>query len=184
MAAQRSLGQRSWTWQSLSQCECSTPMLTFSFICILWSFWTSGSMSAWLSMWARRRREFACSSSDPPSLLLSAALGSTVAQGAGGKDGSPVRVRRWPRWLDKRILTAGSLALLLLAGVEDVHSKIGRRILDNRHEPAELAAEPTGRGAARARVLRRPSIGSVQLTALGHLRKKPVHWLSVEGRWP
>jgi D-alanyl-lipoteichoic acid acyltransferase DltB (MBOAT superfamily) len=46
----RSLGGRPWSWGEQARLVLKT-MATFAVICVLWSLWTSESLSAWLSVW-------------------------------------------------------------------------------------------------------------------------------------
>jgi hypothetical protein len=120
---QRSLGKGASSWRAAPRLALNTA-LTFSFICVLWSFWTSDSMTAWLSLWTVMADN--STATEPPSPLVFAALAmTTIAGGVGGNKGG--RSRPWwrPSWAGRRVLTAASLLILLLAGVEGMHSRIG-----------------------------------------------------------
>jgi hypothetical protein len=47
----RTLGQQSWNFRELIFLGAYTAA-TFSFVCILWSLWSSNSISDWLSLWS------------------------------------------------------------------------------------------------------------------------------------
>src|SRR3954454_23714529 len=47
----RALGNATQTWRSLGMTTLKT-FATFWFICILWSFWTTESLSTWFSLWS------------------------------------------------------------------------------------------------------------------------------------
>jgi hypothetical protein len=47
----RVLGKRSWTFRSIVPLALRTAG-TFSVICVLWSLWTSDSLSTWFSLWS------------------------------------------------------------------------------------------------------------------------------------
>jgi D-alanyl-lipoteichoic acid acyltransferase DltB (MBOAT superfamily) len=120
----RSLGKSSRGWRGLSTLALGT-FTTFCFICVLWSFWTSESLSAWLSLWAAVGGALTADLGMVPGLVIAALLaGSTGrnmhAGGGAGKQGMPKAV-----WLRPYVVTTASLIVLLATGIETVHTQFG-----------------------------------------------------------
>lgn len=178
---QRSLGNRKWTWQGMVRRVVQT-LLTFSIICIIWSFWTSESVTAWLSMWSVLGENMT-TAANPPSEYIFAAVALTVLQNAnrGGNDGSR-RFTWWPRWLDKRALTMGSLLILLVLGIEDLHSKIGGSFSTTittlrSGQLSRLDQAKLERGYYENLL----SVNRFNTELWEVYSKKPVNWLDVQG---
>jgi len=124
---ERSLGTSPRSWRGFTTLTLKT-FVTFCFICILWSFWTSESVSAWLSLWTVVGQVFSADVGLSSGLLLGAMLLAATARdnsggGGAGKRGQPKR-----SWLPRHVVTMAVLLLLLLAGVERLHTQIGTTI--------------------------------------------------------
>ena len=121
---ERKLGKASWTWRASATLTLKT-IATFSFICVLWSFWMTESIAAWLSLWS--------------------AVGVEVARGprtgpgrSGCRDAGRGHHRRWRRVEARgataclrtgpRRSTAASLVALLAVGIEDIYTHYGPKV--------------------------------------------------------
>jgi hypothetical protein len=114
----RTLGRTEWTWRRASTVALKTAG-TFCVICVLWSFWTTESISEWLSLWtvvgARSSAELGASP-----MLVAAALiaGAVVRRSGDGKPGTFPALRAV-------VVTMISLLVLLALGVERVYTQLG-----------------------------------------------------------
>jgi D-alanyl-lipoteichoic acid acyltransferase DltB (MBOAT superfamily) len=107
-------------------------LATFAAICILWSFWTSESITEWLSLW---RSLGADRSLEPGQALVLAAVlvivGGTLRAGSARNDDGPGSTRttnerrehRGP--VSVRAVTIATLALLLALGLQPVYTQLG-----------------------------------------------------------
>jgi hypothetical protein len=114
----RRLGKASWTWRSLSTLTLKI-VATFSFICILWSFWMSESIAEWLALWRTVAAKIVADAGRYP-VLLGAAL---LALGTTGSGSNP----RQPN--DSMVLTVAAnvlvMAALLAVSIERVYIHYG-----------------------------------------------------------
>jgi D-alanyl-lipoteichoic acid acyltransferase DltB (MBOAT superfamily) len=122
---QRTLRKKAWDWRDLSLLGLKIAAM-FSFICVLWSFWTSESISQWMSLWTILAGQVARDVGAAPVVLAGAMLVGAVAGGAGGKPGANGETPR-SRW---RGLAASfiSLAMLLALGIEGIYTHFGPAI--------------------------------------------------------
>ncbi|MEF8699893.1 MAG: hypothetical protein V5B33_11365 [Candidatus Accumulibacter sp. UW20] len=118
----RSLGKVAWSWQSNALTVAKTYG-TFWFICILWSFWTSESITDWLALWPALNGPYTLDALLFPLLtLLVIAFGSIsrpVAKPAGTAKPAPVE------WVRQRRVTVACLLALILVSIEALHTRVG-----------------------------------------------------------
>jgi hypothetical protein len=124
----RSLGKRSWTFNSLAGVSLRT-FGTFCVICVLWSVWTSESLSEWLSLWSVRGGwGMADATAVGPAVLL-----GMLWLGSGGGRTSPAPAKtagRGPkgqRFWRSAMVTALSISGLYAVGHPAVYSRLGDR---------------------------------------------------------
>ena len=118
----RSLGKAAWTWQS-STITIAKTYATFWFICILWSFWTSESITAWFALWPALAEPFTIQALLFPLLtLIVIALGS-IPMGGAARAAAPGDAQRLLR--RERAITVASLIALVLVSIEGVHTRMG-----------------------------------------------------------
>lgn len=174
----RSLGKQTWNLREATSVALKTA-LTFSFICVLWSFWTTESLSDWLSLWTVLAE--APRTVEPPSHWAAAFLALGAITQVGGAKPGPGKFRL-PDWMNQRLLTIVSLTVLLLAGIERVHIHFGTEI------STTLNSLRSGRlSRLDAAMLERGYYEN--LLAVNRFNsqlweiyaKKPVNWIDVEG---
>lgn len=126
----RTLGKGSKSWRSRALLGAKT-LGTFSTICFLWSFWTSESVSAWLSLWQGLDMGSAVAVQEAysiftlPSLLvlgLLLALGSSIGTFGEISDVPKRPDAQQPR-LRPVLVTSGKVFLLCLLGFEGIYSQ-------------------------------------------------------------
>jgi hypothetical protein len=174
---ERKLGKGSWTWRSLSTLSLKI-VATFSFICILWSFWMSGSIAEWFSLW-RTVGEKLAAGAGPFSVVLGAALLAAGTTGGGG--GSKLRQ---PKHSMVRSAATNVVALvaLLAVGIEDIYTRYGPTVASiiqplrsGQLSRLDTAALERGYYENLMRVDRFNS----QLWEV--YAKRPTHWLDTQG---
>jgi alginate O-acetyltransferase complex protein AlgI len=118
----RSLGKPVWTWKRGALVVAKT-YATFWAICILWSLWTSESLADWLSLWSALKGRYTMEVLLFPGLILAVVALGSIPQQKAELAKTPVDARRV--WWRDRIVTLGSLALLIVVSIESVHTKLG-----------------------------------------------------------
>jgi D-alanyl-lipoteichoic acid acyltransferase DltB (MBOAT superfamily) len=120
----RSLGTRTAavTWQG-SALTVAKTYGTFWFICILWSFWTSESITDWLALWPALKGPYTLETLFFPLLTLGViALGCVARPAADSADATGKAQRAW---VSERTATVALLLALVLVSIEGVHTRIG-----------------------------------------------------------
>jgi hypothetical protein len=163
----RSLGKVAWSWQSNALTVAKTYG-TFWFICILWSFWTSESITDWLALWPALNGPYTLDALLFPLLtLLVIALGSISRRSRQARrDGETSTRRMGPPTQSHGRLLAGARP-----GLDRSATYPGRqRIRDPGALAALGASEPPRQRQARTGLLRRPALGRpVQFAVVGGL---------------
>jgi D-alanyl-lipoteichoic acid acyltransferase DltB (MBOAT superfamily) len=124
---ERALAKPAWSWRSVSLLTLKTAGM-FAFICVLWSFWTSESVSEWFALWKVVGEKLSADAGTIPVVLAAAMIVGGVARGAGGSERAPKLGQRKPSLLRSRIVTIVSLAVLLGLGVESLYTRLGPAI--------------------------------------------------------
>jgi D-alanyl-lipoteichoic acid acyltransferase DltB (MBOAT superfamily) len=118
----RSLGKAKKTWQSTALTIAKTYG-TFWFICILWSFWTSESITEWLALWPALKGSYTAEALLFPVLsLVIIVLGNVNLPGTGAAATSASGQRRWAR--DRAFTVACALGLIVIS-IQGIHRSIG-----------------------------------------------------------
>ena len=119
---ERTLGKTTRGWRSLARRMLQT-FGTFTVICVLWSFWTSESLTDWFTLWSALGGPVTFE----PGHLIIPAIALVIIFGViqAGRGESGVRnaaaappASRWRLGL----ATAASFALLLVLGIEQIYS--------------------------------------------------------------
>lgn len=126
----RSLGKAKQTWRS----HCALTLksfATFWFICVLWSFWTTESISGWLSMWSALGGTMTADALIFPGIVL-------VVIFLGHIEGSTIRNTRSSQGMDRdwiRARAAMVAAMFILVGIsiEAVHTRLGTEVATMVH---------------------------------------------------
>lgn len=126
----RSLGAPAWTARGVALTVVKT-YATFWFICVLWSFWTSESISAWWSMWSALGGEYTSEVLLFPALaLIVIVLGSIPNSRKASMPSGPAAIRLLRR--DQGV-TVFLLVALLALSVEELHTKLGTQVATTVH---------------------------------------------------
>ena len=176
----RSLGKSKWSWADFPAVALKTA-ITFSVICVLWSFWTTESVSAWLSLWTVVAEGPASDLQPPSTLAMAFLMLGTVVGGTAGKPGGAERGFRRPAWMNYRTVTAASLVVLLLAGIESVHVHFGSTIstVINSLRSGKLSRLDTAK-LERGYYENLLDVNRFNSQLWEVYAKKPVNWLDVE----
>jgi D-alanyl-lipoteichoic acid acyltransferase DltB (MBOAT superfamily) len=126
----RSLGQPAWTWRRIALTVAKT-YATFWFICVLWSFWTSESISDWLSLWSALRGPLTAEALLFPALTLAVIVLGCIPQQKAESAVTAQEARRI-QWRE-RAATCVFLVVLLGVSVEDVHRQLGNEVATTVH---------------------------------------------------
>lgn len=119
----RSLGAPVRTWRTTATLVFKT-YATFWFICVLWSFWTTESLSAWASLWSALGGQYTIGMLLYPSLVLAViVVGSIPRDSVRNVRASTQDDRTWMR---SRLATVVALVALIAVSVEGLHSQLGR----------------------------------------------------------
>ena len=120
---ERKLGKASWSWRAFATLTLKT-IATFSFICVLWSFWMTESIAAWLSLWSAVGIEVARDLGPVPVALAAAMLAATTTGGGGGSKPGAHRLSAYR----SAAVTTASLVALLAVGIEDIYTHYGPKV--------------------------------------------------------
>jgi D-alanyl-lipoteichoic acid acyltransferase DltB (MBOAT superfamily) len=122
---ERKLGKGSWTWSGLAV-RTLKILATFTFISILWSFWTADSVPEWLALW-RMFGERVAANGGPFTVLVGATMLAAVTTGGGGSGGLKQRQSK-PSMIPSTVQTVLSLAVLLVIGIEGIYTHFGPKV--------------------------------------------------------
>ncbi len=120
---ERNLGTGGWTFRSVATRSLKIAA-TFSFFCILWSFWMSPSIGEWLSLWRTVGGKVAADAGPLP-VVLGAALLAAVTTGGGG--GSKLRKLK-PSMARSVAVNVLALVALLAVGIEAIYTHYGPKV--------------------------------------------------------
>ncbi len=121
----RSLGKPEWTWRRGAVVVAKT-YATFWLICILWSLWTSESVSDWLSLWSALKGPYTFGALLVPGLVLAViVLGSIPHQKAETAKTPDIARRALAR---DTAVTIASMVALTVVSIESVHTRLGTEV--------------------------------------------------------
>ena len=176
---QRALGKAP-SWRGFSTLTLKIAGM-FCFICVLWSFWTSESISEWFSLWKVVGENFAGDIGIVP-VVLAAVLVGGLAGGRAATGGEPKPGKRKPARLRGLAITVASLLILLVLGIESVYTHFGPTVASviqplrsGRLSRLDTAALERGYYENLLQVNRFNS----QLWEV--YSKRPANWLDIEG---
>ncbi|WP_300321203.1 hypothetical protein [Accumulibacter sp.] len=174
----RSLGKAKKTWQSTALTIAKT-YATFWFICILWSFWTSESITDWLALWPALKGPYTSEALFFPLLsLLVIVLGTVDLPGIGAVTAPANGLRPWLR--DRAITVAWALGLVLIS-IEGVHTSVSAEFATLMHSMrsahlSRLDNAKLERGYYEGLL----SVDRFNSQLWEVYSKKPANWLDVE----
>jgi D-alanyl-lipoteichoic acid acyltransferase DltB (MBOAT superfamily) len=122
---ERKLGKAAWSWRSLSTLTLKTAA-TFTFICILWSFWTTESIAEWLGLWKAAGAKLVADAGALPVVLAAGLLAAATTGAGGGTGGRPGAPK--PSLARAAATTLVSLFVLLALGIEQIYTHFGPTI--------------------------------------------------------
>jgi len=117
---ERKLAKSGWTWRGLSILTLKT-VATFTFICVLWSFWTTESIAEWLGLWKAVGKKVVADLGAPTVLIAAGLIAATTAGGGGG----PKLGQKKPSPHRSALTTTISLGVLLVVGIEGIYTHFG-----------------------------------------------------------
>jgi D-alanyl-lipoteichoic acid acyltransferase DltB (MBOAT superfamily) len=123
----RTLAKRSRSLRSLLGLTLRT-LATFTAICVLWSFWTTESISEWLTLWSALNGPLTLEARHAvvPVAILVVVAGTLYASGAATAPRSRAAGdAAGPRFVAPSAATIGALGLLVAAGLEPIYSHFG-----------------------------------------------------------
>ena len=123
----RRLTAKHWDWRSFSTTTLKVTG-TFSLICVLWSFWTADSFSAWLSLWSAVVGRATPHGASPLLLLAPLAIGVAAAIVASREKKTTAREQRRGPWIRDAVQPTLMMALLLIVGIESVYTEFGPKV--------------------------------------------------------
>jgi len=123
----RSLGKTGWTWRGLST-NALKVAATFTVICVLWSFWTTESITGWLSLWTEVGDKLAANQDISPLFLVAALVAGSAARGGAGSRRRPGSGDSRPGGRRDVVVTTLTLGVLLIVGIEGVYTHFGSRV--------------------------------------------------------
>ena len=126
----RSLGQPAWSWRRIALTAAKT-YATFWFICVLWSFWTSESITDWLSLWSALNGPYTLEVLLFPALALAVIVLGSIPQQKSESAVTAEETRRL-QWRE-RAMTCVFLVGLVAVSVEDVHRRLGNEVATTMH---------------------------------------------------
>ncbi len=126
----RSLGKAKQTWRGLCVLTLKS-FATFWFICVLWSFWTTESISGWFSLWSALGGTMTADALIFPGIVL-------VVIFLGNIEGSTIRNTRSSEgmdrdWIRARSATVAAMFILVGESMEAVHTRLGTEVATMVH---------------------------------------------------
>ena len=126
----RRLGAPAWTPRAVAMTVLKT-YATFWFICVLWSFWTAESITAWLSLWSAFKGPMTAEFLLFPALALAViVLGSVPSEKSETARSAETELRLLRR---ERAMTIAVLVALIAISVESVHTRMNSTFATTIH---------------------------------------------------
>ena len=126
----RSLGAQVFSLSDFAVTVAKT-YATFWFICVLWSFWTSESVSDWWLLWSALGGPFTLKVLLFPMLALVIIVVGSLPSSQPGASRNPQAALKLLR--RERLATVAILAALLTISVEAVHTQLGSQVATTVH---------------------------------------------------
>lgn len=105
--------------------------LTFCFICILWSFWTTDSLTTWLSLWSALNGEYTIQVLLFPTIILIVIFIGNIERGSVRNMRSSEEAN--PDWKRDRIVTIIMMVLLIGISIQSIHVRLGTEVANLVH---------------------------------------------------
>ncbi|MEQ8662485.1 MAG: GDSL-type esterase/lipase family protein [Gammaproteobacteria bacterium] len=174
----RSLGAQTHNWRTTATLILKS-YLTFWFIVVLWSFWTSENLHDWFSIWAALGGEYALDSLLFPVLVLIVIVLGTVTR----DDVRNVRASQQSadKWLRERAVTVVALVVLIAISIEGVATRIHPELATFVHslrsgQLSRLDTAKLERGYYESLL----AVDSFNSQLWEVYTKKPANWLDVD----
>lgn len=126
----RSLGKSKPTWKNLLS-NTLKGFVTFWFICVLWSFWTSETVSAWFSLWNAVTGTYTIEVVIYPLIALLVIFLGNLESNSVRNTRSYQETKR--DRMKTRAATFISMAVLLIIGLESVNTRLGNEVATLAH---------------------------------------------------
>jgi hypothetical protein len=177
---ERTLGMRARTFRdSIFLCLRTTG--TFATICVLWSLWTSDSLSEWFSLWSFRHVAAIGDLGWLPPLLVGAVMLKRPTAPIQAERVLPGWVQRIPSFYRSTAVTGISILLLYLVGNPTIYSRLGPQISEVIHS---LRQEKLNRQNAalveRGYYENLLGVDRLNTRLLGVYAKQPKDWISLQ----
>ena len=126
----RSLGPEVWSWRRVLVGAAKT-YLTFWFICVLWSFWTSDSITNWLALWPALKGPYSAAVLLFPLLTFAVILLGSIPMQKSERAQTAADLKR--ARLRERATTVALLLGLIAFSIEDIHRRLGNEVATFAH---------------------------------------------------
>lgn len=151
--------------------------ITFWFICVLWSFWTTESLSSWFSLWSALEGEITLSVLIFPGIIFGILF-------LGNIEHSTIRNTRSSEepdqdWKQTRLITIGLMVFLVGISIQSVHTRLGTEVASLVHSlrSARLSRLDTA-NLERGYYENLLSVDRFNSQLWEVYTKKPANWLS------
>ncbi|MCI0621684.1 MAG: SGNH/GDSL hydrolase family protein [Acidobacteria bacterium] len=174
----RSLTKSAWDSRQVASVSLST-VLTFTTICILWSLWTSESLTAWVSLWSFADEKPVTDSGLMPWVLVGAVVLNRTAPSLGKAGAHEKEARFFQRFPAE---TLASLVLLSLLGIQEIYTKLGPQAatLVNSLRSGKLSRLDNAK-LERGYYEQLMQVDRFNSQLWEVYTKKPINWLDVQG---
>jgi len=121
----RSIGKPVWTWRAGLVTVAKTYAMFWT-ICILWSLWTSESLTDWISLWSALKGPYSADVLLFPGLVLAVIVLGEIPMPRVETAKTPREAYR--AWALNRVIAVSLLVGLIVISIETVHTKIGPEV--------------------------------------------------------
>jgi D-alanyl-lipoteichoic acid acyltransferase DltB (MBOAT superfamily) len=126
----RALGKSVWTWR-IGVVTVAKTYAMFWIICVLWSLWTSESLTDWIALWSALSGPFTAEALLFPGLALAVIVLGSIPKQKVETAKNPKDAHR--AWVLDRAIAVAWLVGLIVVSVEGVHTKVGTEIATMVH---------------------------------------------------
>jgi len=118
----RTIGKAKFSWRMVGRVTLKS-YLTFWFICILWSFWTSDKLSDWTALWQAMAGPYTWSVLVWPLVVLAVIFVGNIPRTKAETETDASAAQR--AWIRDRATTFAMVVLLIGVSIEPVFSRFG-----------------------------------------------------------
>lgn len=151
--------------------------ITFWFICILWSFWTTESLASWFSLWSALEGELTVSVLIFPCIILTVLFLGNLEHSTIRNVRSSEETRQ--DWKQARLITIVLMLFLVGISIQSVHTRLGTEVATFVHSlrSARLSRLDTA-NLERGYYENLLSVDRFNSQLWEVYTKKPANWLS------